>query len=246
MYRPDSDNRIMYRLLQALFAVYCLAQVARMSSADNVNSSEFDKCDKVIPQSSIKMSKVTGRWYVIETIHHKLINDQRRSLYPRVTLLELLWCPYIDLSYANKHTLEDLKLLWEEEKGNIEYRFKINDMDSPGTWISSGAQNGSLVDEGYKQFAGTVFVRKAVNDHMWLQFCSPNTYLYSVVLSRQKWLDPKVVTSIIKLMDIQNLPIMLRTQTCKSSSSTARATIWLTVAVTVLCFRLSDLTYKTY
>ncbi|VVC36448.1 Calycin [Cinara cedri] len=239
MYHPNSNNRIMYRLLWLHFAFYCLAQVTRISSA-NVNSSEFDKCEKIIPQEKITMTKVNGRWYVIEIFHHKLINNQNCSPYPREIPLELICCPYIELS-VNKHNLSDLKLLWVDEKGEIEYRFKINDMNSPGTWISSGAQNGSMVDKCYKQFAGTVFVRKAVNDHMWLQFCSPNTYLYSVVMAREQLLDQKVVTSIVKIMDFQKLPITLRTQTCGSSSSTTRATVWLTVAVTVLCFRL----YKT-
>lgn len=74
---------------------------------------------------------------MIEILQHK--TDER---YYRGEKYVVATCPFIYLTYANAHTDTELKFSWEEDEGNIEYRFKINDKDSPGTWISSGAQNG--------------------------------------------------------------------------------------------------------
>lgn len=50
-------------------------------------------------------------------------------------------CPSIYLTFAGSADTE-LKLFWEEDEGNVEYRFKIADRTSPGLWTSSGAQTG--------------------------------------------------------------------------------------------------------
>lgn len=53
-------------------------------------------------------------------------------------------CPSIYLTFAGSDT--ELKLYWEEDEGNVEYRFKIADKTSPGLWTSSGAQTGKSHD----------------------------------------------------------------------------------------------------
>lgn len=84
----------------------------------------------------------------------------------------------------------------------------------------------------YKQFAGSVFVKKAVSDHMVLTFCSPNEQLYSVVVARDKALDAKELRSIKNHMQVLKLPIVQTTRTCRNASSVARATslLWVFVA----------------
>lgn len=85
----------------------------------------------------------------------------------------------------------------------------------------------------YDQFAGTVYVRKAVNDHMVLTFCSPNTQLYSLVVFREKMLDPKELRSITNQMQRLKFPITQTKRTCRNTSSITQATVWL---ITVLGF----------
>lgn len=75
----------------------------------------------------------------------------------------------------------------------------------------------------YKQFAGSVFVKKAVSDHMVLTFCSPNEQLYSVVVARDKALDTKELRSIKNHMQVLKLPITRTTRTCRNGSPAAVA-----------------------
>lgn len=96
---------------------------------------------------------------------------------------------------------------------------------------------GSLVMlKKYKQFAGSVFVKKAVSDHMVLTFCSPNEQLYSVVVARDKSLDAKELKSIKNHMQVLKLPITQTTRTCRNASSVIRAgrlLPWIIVAATL-------------
>lgn len=73
---------------------------------------------------------------MIEILQHK--TDERRFHGER---LEVETCPYIYLTFTGSDN-ELLKLHWSEDEGNVEYRFKINDLTSPGFWESHGAQNG--------------------------------------------------------------------------------------------------------
>lgn len=79
--------------------------------------------------------QITGVWYVIKVFQHK--TDKR--LYHGENY-EVSTCPTIRITYVKYDG--ELILYWEESIGNIEYRFKINEKFSPGSWMSSGAQNG--------------------------------------------------------------------------------------------------------
>lgn len=80
--------------------------------------------------------QITGIWYVIEILQHK--TDEK--LY-HGEKYEVSTCPFIYLTYFTGSDSE-LKLYWDEDEGNVEYRFKINDKANPGFWMSTGAQNG--------------------------------------------------------------------------------------------------------
>ncbi|XP_015371504.1 PREDICTED: uncharacterized protein LOC107167117 [Diuraphis noxia] len=211
----------MYRLFLALCLCYGLLGYA---SSEETTTSVYEHCGNLQLQENIQIKLITGTWYVIEILQHKTDDKQFHG-----EKFEVPTCPSVFLTLAGSDT--DLKLYWSEDTGDIEYLFKIKDKSSPGFWLSSGSQNGTLVQvTNYDQFAGMVYVRKAISNHMVLTFCSPNTQLYSVVLSRDKTLDAKELKSIVNHMHLQKLPITQTKRTCRSSASTARATAWMTTA----------------
>ncbi|XP_022160859.1 uncharacterized protein LOC111026971 [Myzus persicae] len=211
----------MYRLFLVLCLCYGLPGHA---SSEETTTSVYEHCGNLQLQENIQIKLITGTWYVIEILQHK--TDDRLFHGEK---FEVPTCPSVFLTLAGSDT--DLKLYWNEDTGDIEYLFKIKDRSTPGFWLSSGSQNGTLVQvTTYDQFAGMVYVRKAISNHMVLTFCSPNTQLYSVVLARDKTLDAKELKSIVNHMHLQKLPITQTKRTCRSSASTARATAWMTTA----------------
>lgn len=82
--------------------------------------------------------QITGVWYVVKVFQHK--TDKR--LYHGENY-EVSTCPSISITYVRYDS--ELRLYWEESIGNIEYRFKVNEKSSPGSWMSAGAQNGKNI-----------------------------------------------------------------------------------------------------
>ena len=78
------------------------------------------------------MLQLAGYWWAVETIGHR---DEDRGAYEEISL-----CPLMFLSQLDNST--DIRLLWEEPMGKIEYRFRVVDPHDPGFWISMGQQNG--------------------------------------------------------------------------------------------------------
>ncbi|XP_025419987.1 uncharacterized protein LOC112690234 [Sipha flava] len=209
----------MYRLLVLCL---CYGFLDHAASTEDITAALYEHCGDLKPQESIQIKLITGVWYVIERLQHK--TDEK--LY-HGEKLEDPSCPYIYLTYFENDSV--LKLYWEESDGNIEYRLKINDKSYPGLWMSSGGQNGSLLQlTRYSQFAGTVYVMEAVSDHMVLTFCSPNAQLYSLILARQMMLDVKDLKSITNHINRLKLPITQTRRTCRNSSPITQAiTLWL-------------------
>ncbi|XP_027849925.2 uncharacterized protein LOC114129398 [Aphis gossypii] len=210
----------MYRLFFVLCLCYGLLGHA---SSEETTTSVYEHCGNLQLQENIQIKLITGTWYVIEVLQHKTDEKFNGEKFDVPT------CPSVFITLAGSDT--DLKLYWNEDLGDVEYQFKIRDRTAPGFWTSSGFQNGTLVQvTSYDQFAGMVYVRKAISNHMVLTFCSPNTQLYSVVLARDKTLDPRDLKSIVNHMHLQKLPITQTKRTCRNSASSARATIWMTTA----------------
>jgi len=104
-------------------------------------------------------------------------------------------------------------------------------------FCSSLAGSVSQMDT-YVQFAGTVFVRKAVIDHMVLTFCSPGRQLYSLVVARNRTLDGKELKSIKGQMKRIKLPVLQTKLACRNSSSSPRAAAaWPIAALCLAVFR---------
>lgn len=100
-------------------------------------------------------------------------------------------------------------------------------------YITFDRFTGSLLQlTSYSQFAGTVYVMEAVNEHMVLTFCSPNTQFYSMILARKMVMDTKDLRSITNNITELKLPITQTKRTCRSSSSITQTSIWL---VTTFC-----------
>ena len=73
-----------------------------------------------------------GLWYGVEVIHHR--DDPRHR---GIATVES--CPVLHLSTYGP---QELRLIWDERAGLVEYHFRIPDMNNPGFWMSSGPQNG--------------------------------------------------------------------------------------------------------
>lgn len=78
-----------------------------------------------------------GKWYVVEVLEHRLDPTKRTSGSYVVDT-----CPIVKLKpldYAS------LKLLWNEEAGNLEYTFRIPDIAKrKGYWQTMSPQNGKI------------------------------------------------------------------------------------------------------
>lgn len=74
---------------------------------------------------------------MVEIIQHKASNENQLG----ESRFVIDVCPTVLLTYY-KHDSE-LKLYWNEDTGDLSYRFRVNESSSPGRWESSGAQTGN-------------------------------------------------------------------------------------------------------
>nr|XP_024218332.1 uncharacterized protein LOC112210029 [Halyomorpha halys] len=77
----------------------------------------------------------------------------------------------------------------------------------------------TLLNRKYRQFAGTVEVTKAVGDHMVLTFCTPGREIYSVVLSRDRWLSQAELEGVNNMLAHRGLQSLAIREACKNSSN---------------------------
>ncbi|XP_066904753.1 uncharacterized protein [Halyomorpha halys] len=181
-----------------------------MASAQLSNSKKY--CSGFEPQRNTDLDQVLGLWYAVEVVHHweGSNNQQLRGRSVVDT------CPIIHLDRAEESRL---RLLWTENAGIIEYTFSVDHIRHPSLWISIGAQNGTLLNRKYRQFAGTVEVTKAVGDHMVLTFCTPGREIYSVVLSRDRWLSQAELEGVNNMLAHRGLQSLAIREACKNSSN---------------------------
>ncbi|KAG7189376.1 hypothetical protein KM043_017025 [Ampulex compressa] len=149
-----------------------------------------------------------GKWYVVEILEHKI-----DPLKPASGSYVIDSCPIVKL---RPQEFSFLKLLWTEVAGNLEYTFRIPDTRRPGFWVSTSLQNGTLVEKQYNQFSGSVHVMKAVASDMVLTFCSrsPDSQLYSLLLSREHTLQKSDKRGVHNLLGRRGLKIVGIRETC--------------------------------
>ncbi|XP_054271437.1 uncharacterized protein LOC128992071 [Macrosteles quadrilineatus] len=190
--------------------------VATLASAPHLDSS-VEYCRDMQPQRSLDVDQLMGLWHTVEIIQHR---DEQRFRGVQVTDT----CPMVHLSQTSS---SDLKMLWHEPAGYVEYRFRITDESNPGFWLSWGPQNGSMLSKPYQQFAGTVQVMKAVQTHMVLTFCSPNQSHYTIILARNNRLGMADIRGVRNLLGRRGLPQVGIRETCKDSAPLAGPTVIL-------------------
>ncbi|XP_050548949.1 uncharacterized protein LOC126910430 [Daktulosphaira vitifoliae] len=223
-------------MLRRIFILCFSYGLFDITSSDQLDTngipSTYAHCGNLQIQDQIQLRAIAGTWFVIEILQHKIDEN-----YFRGEVLDMESCPFI---YVELDALErDLRMLWYEPLITVEYTFKIQERNSPGHWVSTGAQNVTLKESAkYNHFAGFVYVRKAVGDHMVLTFCSPNTELYSVVLSREKWLPNSDLRSITNNMNKNKLLVTQTKRACRNSSSMIHSTIWLLAIFSLIHFIL--------
>ncbi|XP_073971575.1 uncharacterized protein isoform X2 [Rhodnius prolixus] len=207
-----------------------LVQYGAVVSARDTTDPKFH-CSGVHPQQNLDLDQVLGRWYAVEMVQHR---DDTKHPKGKVVVDA---CPLLHLTRTDTN---QIKLLWDEKAGKLEYNFHIQDLiNQPGYWLSYGAQNGSLLRMSYNQFAGTVEVTKAVGTHMVLTFCTPETELYSVVMSRGKHLPKAELRGVNRMLEHRELQIFSIRETCKDSASFSLPNIMILSLAVILLTKFS-------
>lgn len=79
--------------------------------------------------------KLMGVWYIIEIIHHKKDEGMVHGS------IALRVCPQI---HIGRESRSDLRLIWKEPSATFYYKIRLDNPNSPGSWISSGPHNGEI------------------------------------------------------------------------------------------------------
>ncbi|XP_046669026.1 uncharacterized protein LOC124359927 isoform X1 [Homalodisca vitripennis] len=188
-------------------------------------------CNQVSYDVVYDIDELMGLWHTVEIIQHR---DEQRFRGVQTTDT----CPMVHLAKTGS---SDLKMLWHEPAGYVEYRFRITDISNPGFWLSWGPQNGSMLTKPYTQFAGTVQVMKAVQTHMVLTFCSPNQSHYSIILARFNHLSSTEIRGVRNLLGRRGLPQTGVRETCKDSAPLAGpTTVLVLLSALTLVFSRSN------
>lgn len=189
-----------------------------MSRGDNsIDMDHIFNCPELNSQDEIDLDKIMGKWYVVEILEHRA-----DPLKPLSSSYIVDSCPIVKLRPLDHAAL---RLLWTEEAGNLEYTFRIPDIARKrGLWRTMTLQNGTLTEKQYNQFVGTVHVMKAVASDMVLTFCSrsPNSQLYSVLLSREHTLQKSDKRGVHNLLGRRGLKIVSIRETCVNGGSGSR------------------------
>ncbi|XP_075236664.1 uncharacterized protein LOC142333444 [Lycorma delicatula] len=192
-----------------------LSNIINLISTTDVNTNIQQYCPDFHSQRSLDLDQLMGMWYGVEVIQHR----SDRGYAPGVTFVDS--CPVLHFSKRDKPS--ELQLYWSEKAGTVEYQFNILNPSNPGFWMSFGPQNGSMVHKTYRQFAGVVQVMKAVASHVVLTFCSPNSELYTIILSRKRSLDKLEIRGVRNLLSRRQLnQYGIRETNCNSSGASLK------------------------
>ncbi|XP_012054750.1 PREDICTED: uncharacterized protein LOC105617807 [Atta cephalotes] len=203
---------------------------AGLTRGDNaIDTNNIFNCPDLNAQDEIDLDKIMDKWYVVEVLQHKL--DPTK---PVKTISNDL-CPIVKLR-PFEHS--SLKLWWSEESGDLEYTFRIPNINTKkGLWRNMYPQNGTLAERpDYKQFSGSVHVMKAVASDMVLTFCSrtPDHQLYSLLLSREHTLQKSDKRGVHNLLGRRGLKINDIRETCVNGGARSRRSaldfvVWMTL-----------------
>ncbi|XP_015588074.1 uncharacterized protein LOC107264380 [Cephus cinctus] len=202
--------------------------LASSTWADN-GFEQSPNCLELKSQEALDLKQMMNIWYVMEILEHK----QQPGKPMGGSRIVVDTCPVIQLTLTSNYFL---KMLWTESLGHLEYTFRIHDTRTPGLWVSTALQNGTLVGDHYNQFMGSVHVMKAVASHMVLTFCmsKTETQLFSLLLSRKRALQKSDIKGVHNLLPRRRLNIVSTRVTCTNASGNSRGTFtleWMTLVV---------------
>ncbi|KYN08544.1 hypothetical protein ALC62_00528 [Cyphomyrmex costatus] len=185
-----------------------------------------------------------GKWYVVEVLQHRI--DPTKPMMTNSIVVDS--CPIVKLR-PYEHSA--LKLWWSEEKGDVEYTFRIPDINTKkGFWRTMNLQNGTLAQRPtYMQFSGSVHVMKAVASDMVLTFCSrsPNTQLYSLLLSREHTLQKSDKRGVHNLLARRGLKIIGIREACANGGARSRrSSLDLVAWVTLVGLLSSSVLFRSW
>lgn len=226
---------VLVLLVQAVQATLLPTSNTAIFNGNRNGPKDIQFCQPLDQQKNVNLEALAGYWYAVETIGHR-DEDRQTQSYQEISL-----CPVMFLSQIYNAS-DQLRLLWEEPLGKIEYRFGLVDQNDPGFWISMGSQNGSLTNNQeypYQQFAGTVQVMRAVGTDMVLTFCSPGSHHYSMVMSRNKTMDDRGLHSLNQMLQDRGLRLVNTRVACRGGANGgSQASVGLGLAAALLLLLL--------
>ncbi|KAH1024635.1 hypothetical protein HUJ05_004095 [Dendroctonus ponderosae] len=123
-------------------------------------------------------------------------------------------------SYMKRHfSKKGLKIYMSDGSSSIEHYLQYN-TSNPGFWTLSGSDEA--VQDNIKHFAGTTLVLKAVGNHLVLHVCQSSREvkeLYTMILSRENYLDSWDVHSVHGMLNRQGLRTTFVEKTCNGAES---------------------------
>uniref|UniRef100_A0A1B6CZF5 Lipocalin/cytosolic fatty-acid binding domain-containing protein n=1 Tax=Clastoptera arizonana TaxID=38151 RepID=A0A1B6CZF5_9HEMI len=179
------------------------------------------RCLDMKPPRNFALSEIMGLYFVVQIVHHR--DDGRNKGTATVDS-----CPLVQLTRDGR----SVTLLWNEQAGHVQYLFTVPNVETnPGFWMSTGPQNGSMLQKAYRQFAGTVQVVIVAKNHVVLTFCSPNSDLYSVVLSRDQKMRRVDLFEINEMLIKKDLKEVGIKEACRDSASSVTSSLLVLIAV---------------
>ncbi|ERL86953.1 hypothetical protein D910_04356 [Dendroctonus ponderosae] len=135
-------------------------------------------------------------------------------------------------SYMKRHfSKKGLKIYMSDGSSSIEHYLQYN-TSNPGFWTLSGSDEA--VQDNIKHFAGTTLVLKAVGNHLVLHVCQSSREvkeLYTMILSRENYLDSWDVHSVHGMLNRQGLRTTFVEKTCNGAES---------LRLTLLIYSITD------
>ncbi|ENN83238.1 hypothetical protein YQE_00401, partial [Dendroctonus ponderosae] len=140
-------------------------------------------------------------------------------------------------SYMKRHfSKKGLKIYMSDGSSSIEHYLQYN-TSNPGFWTLSGSDEA--VQDNIKHFAGTTLVLKAVGNHLVLHVCQSSREvkeLYTMILSRENYLDSWDVHSVHGMLNRQGLRTTFVEKTCNGAES-----LRLTLLIVLIASTLTSL-----
>uniref|UniRef100_A0A1B6GM67 Lipocalin/cytosolic fatty-acid binding domain-containing protein n=1 Tax=Cuerna arida TaxID=1464854 RepID=A0A1B6GM67_9HEMI len=211
----------------------CLSVLASPLTADPLQYSNTNlaNCVEAGHQRYISVRELMGLWNVIEVIEHSDRYMDRRNYLRTITKSDS--CPVVHFATDDDR---EVRMLWNDDDGHIQYTFTLTNLNNPGFWMSQGYQSGTMVDNEYEHFRGTAQVMKAVQSHMVLTFCSPNERHFSIILARRNYLSLEETRGVHKQLTRVNLPLVAVQSYCRSAGVTATPSALLGVLLALVIF----------